>query len=791
MDRNTQTSRAGTCPTQPLMEELEQRIVLSGFSWTSEEVYLAELVNRARANPSAEALRLGIDLTDGLTASELARYGPSEPLALNAFLTMAARAHALDMAERGFFEHVNPDGDDPTDRATGAGYGGVVGENIAAGYTSVDDAHYGWMESLGHRLNVLSLHDYFDDDFHYDELGVGAVYTDELPYYNYFSQSFGIDGGQTYILGVVFGDNDSDDFYSIGEGFGQIFIDVAPVDDLDTIVGTYTTGEAGNYQISVDPGEYRVRFTDLTSGATYTQNVTVTDENMKVDAQGDQFTVAPDDHVDSDDLPNATVISIDGGTGTGTGGGVINYRADGDLFRFDAVSTGEITIQIANTGGSLDPSGLLFDERGLPLQFSVSPVGVFTGTITFSVVTGQTYYLAVSSLGGETVGDYSVTIDGRAAGTGAHPGDGVSSALEDALSAVADAGDHYAAVVIGAGGLPMVYENMGSGWDAVSLLDEAGGSTAIGEAVSFVDQQTGLFNVASPTAEGLMLYTRAGDGTWTVRNLTAEDPASVNVVGQLQVLEDTDGLAHIAGLSAEGHLVVYSQLEGGGSLSLYGMADITAAHLEAQSLGMPSFTGELVSFVTAWNGLNVVGLDSSGDMWAVWWAPGMDLWSVHNLSDLTDAPAYTGGLTPFLTSWGAINIAGTTADGDLNVTWWVPGMDTWWVSNLTDLVGGPQIQSDSLASFVTPWGGLNIVGLNGSGTVTTYWWAPTLTSWIASPLSAPGVSAPTGSLASIASPGGVLNIFGNNDDGDLTRYFWDPAGIDLWFGENITDLAVL
>ena len=794
MERKTNLStRAGTCLSQPLMEELEQRIVLSGFSWTSEEVYLAELVNRARANPSAEAIRVGLDLTAGLSVAELARYGPSEPLALNAFLTQAARDHALDMAQRGFFDHVNPDGDDPTDRALGAGYTGVAGENIAAGYTNVDDAHYGWLQSLGHRLSVLSLHDNFNDSFHYDEIGVGFVFTDIEPYYNFFAQSFGFDGPNpsTYILGVVFGDTDADDFYSIGEGAGQVFIDISPVGDPSNIVGSYTTDAAGNYQIVAAPGTYRVQFTDLLTGGRYEQNVTIGDENVKTDARLNQFVIATDDHAATDDLPNATNISLSAGTGAGSASGIISTFADGDLFRFDAVSVGQITIEISTTGGSLDTAGLLFDQRGLPLAFSVSGTAGSTATVTFSVVTGQTYYLAVTSFGGDTIGDYSVSITGRPSGSGAHPGDGVSPSLADAISAVANANDQYTAVVVDAGGLPMVFERDGSGWSAVSLLDVAGGATAVAEAASFVDPVTGLFNVASPTAEGLMLYTRSDAGVWSVRNLTAEDPSSVLIVDQLTVLQGVDGVAHLAGLSSAGSLIIYSQIAGTGNTPLYAMGDIAQDHLVAQGLSMPTFVGDIISYVTEWNGLNIVGLDSAGQIQSIWWAPGMDMWRADNLSAITGAPAYAGGLTAYLTGWGGINIAGVDLNGDISVTWWVPDFGgDWIVSNLTSAFGGPQLQADSLTSFVTPWGGLNIVGLDSTGQVTTYWWVPSFGGeWVVSPLIIAGVSLPVGDLSSLASPGGVLNIFGTDASGDLTRYYWDPAGLDLWFGENISEMA--
>jgi uncharacterized protein YkwD len=72
-------------------------------------------------------------------------------------LRCAARLHSLDMAQRAFFDHVNPDGADPSLRMLAAGYvGSVMGENIAYGQSSPQLVHGGWMLSDGHCSNVLS-----------------------------------------------------------------------------------------------------------------------------------------------------------------------------------------------------------------------------------------------------------------------------------------------------------------------------------------------------------------------------------------------------------------------------------------------------------------------------------------------------------------------------------------------------------------------------------------------------------------------------------------------------------
>ena len=83
--------------------------------------------------------------------------GSQPPLERDLLLTEVARGHSEDMSERGFFDHVNPDGLDVEGRLIEAGYGGDYpwGENIAAGYTSAREVVDGWMASEGHCRNIM------------------------------------------------------------------------------------------------------------------------------------------------------------------------------------------------------------------------------------------------------------------------------------------------------------------------------------------------------------------------------------------------------------------------------------------------------------------------------------------------------------------------------------------------------------------------------------------------------------------------------------------------------------
>lgn len=70
-------------------------------------------------------------------------------------LRQSSRAHSADMAARGFFSHEAPGGVQPADRMRLAGYPAPAAENIARGQQTAAGAMRGWMNSPGHRANIL------------------------------------------------------------------------------------------------------------------------------------------------------------------------------------------------------------------------------------------------------------------------------------------------------------------------------------------------------------------------------------------------------------------------------------------------------------------------------------------------------------------------------------------------------------------------------------------------------------------------------------------------------------
>lgn len=90
-----------------------------------------------------------------LVNQERAKVGCS-PLSTSAPLTSLAQNFSEDMAARGFFDHTDPDGDTPWDRAAQAGVQGLGAENIARGQADAQAVMEGWMNSEGHRANILN-----------------------------------------------------------------------------------------------------------------------------------------------------------------------------------------------------------------------------------------------------------------------------------------------------------------------------------------------------------------------------------------------------------------------------------------------------------------------------------------------------------------------------------------------------------------------------------------------------------------------------------------------------------
>lgn len=110
---------------------------------------------------------------------ERAQVGCSA-VAANSSLTDLAQDFSEDMAARGFFDHTDPSGASPWDRAAKAGITDLGGENIARGQADAAAVMDAWMNSPGHKANILNC------DF--KTLGVGVHFGAGGPWW---TQDFG------------------------------------------------------------------------------------------------------------------------------------------------------------------------------------------------------------------------------------------------------------------------------------------------------------------------------------------------------------------------------------------------------------------------------------------------------------------------------------------------------------------------------------------------------------------------------------------------------------------------
>ena len=267
---------------------------------TPEEQQMLEMVNRARANPTEEGIRL-MDTDDArvqgaysyfkinktATKAAFTAYPQRPPLAFHPDLITAARNHSKDMDANNFQGHTSSNGDDLSKRYAKVGYAsqGMYGENVAAYSESVWHGHCGlnvdWGEQnqidLGHRENIMNFKSAV-----YTEIGVGILFNGKGlmqgsvgPYV--VTQTFGT-RMQRYITGVVFADKNNNGFYDLGEGLEGVTIKPSR--------GTF-------YAVSSTSGGYAIPFTGSGSvtvtasggnlSAPVTKTIDFTGENTKVD----------------------------------------------------------------------------------------------------------------------------------------------------------------------------------------------------------------------------------------------------------------------------------------------------------------------------------------------------------------------------------------------------------------------------------------------------------------------------------------------------------------------------
>lgn len=111
-------------------------------------------------------------------------FAAAPPLELNTLLGNAALVHSRDMADHGYMDHTGRDGSSPADRITRTGYKWrMVGENLASGIMTPDDAVAGWLQSPHHCANLMTAR--------FSEMGIAFAVNPSTDAGVYWTQTFG------------------------------------------------------------------------------------------------------------------------------------------------------------------------------------------------------------------------------------------------------------------------------------------------------------------------------------------------------------------------------------------------------------------------------------------------------------------------------------------------------------------------------------------------------------------------------------------------------------------------
>lgn len=112
------------------------------------------------------------------------RFKAAPPLSWNTRLAETALAHSSDMANRNYFSHTSKDGTQLKGRVERSGYDWRgLGENIAAGQTSAQQAVSVWLASPGHCANIMGPQ--------FTEMGAAYALNPRVAATHYWTQVFG------------------------------------------------------------------------------------------------------------------------------------------------------------------------------------------------------------------------------------------------------------------------------------------------------------------------------------------------------------------------------------------------------------------------------------------------------------------------------------------------------------------------------------------------------------------------------------------------------------------------
>jgi uncharacterized protein YkwD len=268
---------------------------------TDQEQLLLELTNQARLDPIKNAQQyltsyFPLTSSDAPTQNALTFFGvvgadllaaytalqAVGPLAWNEALATAAQNHSAVIIQTQTQTHQAPGELSLGDRVKAAGYGyRWVGENVYAYGETILHSHAGFMvdwgngpsgmqSPAGHRNNIMSAN--------FTEIGIDitAETNSTTPVGPLVvTEDLGSRTGKFFITGVAYNDHDGNQFYSIGEGRGDL---------TATIAGASVTSYAsGGYTLESGTGAKTIVFSGGGLAGTVTVNTMIGTENLKID----------------------------------------------------------------------------------------------------------------------------------------------------------------------------------------------------------------------------------------------------------------------------------------------------------------------------------------------------------------------------------------------------------------------------------------------------------------------------------------------------------------------------
>lgn len=483
-------------------------------------------------------------------------------------------------------------------------------------------------------------------------------------------------------------------------------------------------------------------------------------------------------------------------------------------------------------------------------------------------------------------------------------------------------------------GTPVLFERVDGEWEGTDLDSLTAQSVNDTEYVSWTDENDGRVRIAAIAGESLLIFTREGDGEWTVRDLVAETSGSRPIASGLVAWVSPDGVPGLAGVNAEGHLVRFypnGQFDNSNAPTppvppreptqpqvpippqypwefRGDIREIPVLGLDDWYAKIDPFLGRIVQFNpsivsnssaavnhffrlheyghhvlehTDFLFANGFGLGPQAELQAdcyaidltvrrnpelvdeaiadffLRWRPATPghpdsftrgrlaesckleatvdmqnqqqayaqaqvayaaalrryehdlviyqdeleeyqvlldefvptpLWSFMDMSTEQLAPAglttpvFAESLESFSTSWGGLNIVGLNLEGEIEAVWWAPGMERWHTTNISQRAGTPELVGN-LSVVVTPWDAVHVNGTQADGSVISTWWRPGFGGqWVSTDLTTendgPILMADT--LSAFIADDDQINIMGMSASGNFGLYIWRPGDDGRW-----------